>query len=1486
MCKLASRVFPPASGAPRVREASPPARLPQLVSALPAGPDVASGGAPRNTTAAAGGSMSPGSAAPAAAPACPALWREENDGLVRQWRVVARDSGQSLKQQAAHHILEKFRGLLRRLQGLPSALSVLPLELTVLGNTLTLEVGLAQRFMKDHALDIQQGLERVLNAQGVPLPQSGDFWKTIFESPFTPSEMLSPLHHLVGLQGAIWLTDNHLGDLAILLCTMMNSQCKESGVPLPGLTEDLLSLLSVWDPPAEEVDAPMTLQDARSLRDVLLTAAAFHQGLQELHVGNLPLALSNLQKAAFSLCPRPVLAQVHTALGACLRKMGHPQRALLHLLEALKAGPGQGPPLLEAAQLYRQLGHTTAELDSLKLLVEVLSIPHSPRPPLFPIGVELLITPPSPASSLYCGTQSQAKHLLASRCLQTGRSEEAVEQYLDLLALLLDGSVSQGTQGSVFLSGGSQAPRVPEIFLETAAALIIVGRFQDSLTVCEELLSRIALLVPQKLQLGQGEPSLRSALSSVPPLSENPSEHLFCLLWASVAHLLQGQAHAGLGDRRKALEEFSRCLELLFRVQPLNRVVDQDAGGDIDQGSSGDVISSSEDELLFEIHPPVKVLQRLKAVTLICRGLEWVAGGQDARALQDFLLGVQVFPGDRNASLHLLHVLWRLERREEAIAIYQRLEAEDDQQQDDSEGSKADDLSTAILKQKNRPNRLIVDEAINEDNSVVSLSQAKMDELQLFRGDTVLLKGKKRREAVCIVLSDDTCSDEKIRMNRVVRNNLRVRLGDVISIQPCPDVKYGKRIHVLPIDDTVEGITGNLFEVYLKPYFLEAYRPIRKGDIFLVRGGMRAVEFKVVETDPSPYCIVAPDTVIHCEGEPIKREDEEESLNEVGYDDIGGCRKQLAQIKEMVELPLRHPALFKAIGVKPPRGILLYGPPGTGKTLIARAVANETGAFFFLINGPEIMSKLAGESESNLRKAFEEAEKNAPAIIFIDELDAIAPKREKTHGEVERRIVSQLLTLMDGLKQRAHVIVMAATNRPNSIDPALRRFGRFDREVDIGIPDATGRLEILQIHTKNMKLADDVDLEQVANETHGHVGADLAALCSEAALQAIRKKMDLIDLEDETIDAEVMNSLAVTMDDFRWALSQSNPSALRETVVEVPQVTWEDIGGLEDVKRELQELVQYPVEHPDKFLKFGMTPSKGVLFYGPPGCGKTLLAKAIANECQANFISIKGPELLTMWFGESEANVREIFDKARQAAPCVLFFDELDSIAKARGGNIGDGGGAADRVINQILTEMDGMSTKKNVFIIGATNRPDIIDPAILRPGRLDQLIYIPLPDEKSRVAILKANLRKSPVAKDVDLEFLAKMTNGFSGADLTEICQRACKLAIRESIESEIRRERERQTNPSAMEVEEDDPVPEIRRDHFEEAMRFARRSVSDNDIRKYEMFAQTLQQSRGFGSFRFPSGNQGGAGPSQGSGGGTGGNVYTEDNDDDLYG
>jgi transitional endoplasmic reticulum ATPase len=778
---------------------------------------------------------------------------------------------------------------------------------------------------------------------------------------------------------------------------------------------------------------------------------------------------------------------------------------------------------------------------------------------------------------------------------------------------------------------------------------------------------------------------------------------------------------------------------------------------------------------------------------------------------------------------------------------------------------KPGDVSTAILDRKKAPNRLIVDEAVNDDNSVVTLSPAKMDELELFRGDTVLLKGKKRRDTVCIVLADETCEDSKIRCNRVVRNNLRVRLGDIISIHQCPDVKYGQRVHILPFEDSIEGLTGNLFDTYLKPYFLEAYRPVRKGDTFLVRGGMRAVEFKVVETDPGEYCIVAPDTVIHCEGEPIKREDEER-LDDVGYDDIGGCRKQLAQIRELIELPIRHPQLFRSVGIKPPKGVLLYGPPGSGKTLIARAVANETGAFFFLINGPEIMSKLAGESESNLRKAFEEAEKNAPSIIFIDEIDSIAPKREKTQGEVERRIVSQLLTLMDGLKSRSQVMVIAATNRPNSIDPALRRFGRFDREIDIGVPDENGRLEILRIHTRNMKLDPDVDLERIAKDTHGYVGADIAQLCTEAAFQCIREKMDLIDLEDEHIDAEILDSLAVTQEHFKFALGQSNPSALRETHVEIPNVTWEDIGGLEEVKVELQETVQYPVEHPEKFEKFGMQPSKGVLFYGPPGCGKTLLAKAIANECQANFISIKGPELLTMWFGESEHNVREVFDKARQAAPCILFFDELDSIARSRGSSAGDAGGAGDRVINQILTEIDGVGERKSVFVIGATNRPDILDPAITRPGRLDQLIYIPLPDHKSRVQIFKAALRKSPVSPDVDFEALAAATAGFSGADITEICQRACKLAIREAIQKEIELQKQREVNPDSME-EEVDPVPMLTRKHFEESMKFARRSVTDADVRRYEMYAQNIQATRGFGGgFKFSdtpsSNNQGNTG------------------------
>ena len=407
------------------------------------------------------------------------------------------------------------------------------------------------------------------------------------------------------------------------------------------------------------------------------------------------------------------------------------------------------------------------------------------------------------------------------------------------------------------------------------------------------------------------------------------------------------------------------------------------------------------------------------------------------------------------------------------------------------------DYSTAILDHKKAPYRLMAEEGIgqSDDNSVIQLTQKKMDELKIFKAETVLLKGKKRRETIAVCLPDDTgtLTDEKIRMNKVVRKNLCVRLGDIVSVHKHSDIPVGNRVHILPIDDTIEGITGNLTQTYLIPYFKDTYRPVHKGDCFICRGGFKAVEFKVVETDPEKCCIVGPQTVIFDEGEPIKREDEEKSMG-VGYDDVGGCRKQLALIREMIELPLRHPTLFKTLGIKPPRGVLLYGPPGSGKTLLARAIANETGAFFFLINGPEIMSKMAGEAEGNLRKAFEEAEKNSPAIIFIDEIDSIAPKRDKAQGEVERRIVSQLLTLMDGLKSRGQVVVMGATNRPNSIDGALRRFGRFDREIDIGVPDETGRMEILRIHTKNMKLAEDVDLAAIAKDTHGYVGADLAQL--------------------------------------------------------------------------------------------------------------------------------------------------------------------------------------------------------------------------------------------------------------------------------------------------------------------------------------------------------------------------------------------------------
>lgn len=757
------------------------------------------------------------------------------------------------------------------------------------------------------------------------------------------------------------------------------------------------------------------------------------------------------------------------------------------------------------------------------------------------------------------------------------------------------------------------------------------------------------------------------------------------------------------------------------------------------------------------------------------------------------------------------------------------------------------DLSTAILETRLKNQLLVLgDDSIKRTLKPFEICvNPEVAEgilgFEVFLYAPLLVKGKKQKENILTVLFDEKVPRNSAVLNKDARINLRVRINDYVKLYhtKIDDIPMATEVQFYPVEDTIERITGDIFSAYIEPFFSQQRVYLTVGNVYRVKsGGMSTLDFKVVkittgtekEQGEVVHAVAMDDTSIVADGQVLKSEVDKE-YGMIGYDDIGGCRRQMAQIRELIELPLKQPGLFKKIGIKPPRGILLHGPPGTGKTLIAKAIANETGAFLYIINGPEIMSKMSGESESNLRKAFEEAQKNAPAIIFMDEIDSLAPNRDKTQGEVEKRIVSQLLTLMDGMKSSANVIVLGATNRPNSIDPALRRFGRFDREIEIGVPDEIGRLEILSIHTKNMNLAEDVDLEEVSKDIHGFTGSDIASLCSEAAIQQIREKLPLIDLDKDSIDAEILASLKVNSDNFRYAIANTDPSSLREKVIEKPNVSWTDIGGLAYVKRELKETVQYPVNHPDKFLKFGQYPSKGVLLYGPPGCGKTLLAKAVATECNANFISIKGPELLTMYVGESESNVRQLFDKARGSAPCVLFFDEIDSIGRARS-SISNDGGATDRVLNQLLAEMDGMNQKKNVFIIGATNRPSQLDSALMRPGRLDQLVYIPLPDYKSRLSIFRAKLKKTPLGGDVNLEELAMATEGFSGADISEICQRAAKLAIRESIEFEIK-------NPDVR----DDPVPSLTANHFKEAMKNSRKSVTQQELDGFEAFAKSMK-------------------------------------------
>lgn len=744
---------------------------------------------------------------------------------------------------------------------------------------------------------------------------------------------------------------------------------------------------------------------------------------------------------------------------------------------------------------------------------------------------------------------------------------------------------------------------------------------------------------------------------------------------------------------------------------------------------------------------------------------------------------------------------------------------------------------------RSRPYELTIEAAdSNQDSSTVVINPAKMSELGFLEGDIVRLKGKRDKETLCMVKGSKQVSEDGVSLPAVARANLKAELGDSIKMYACEDVKQASRVLVVPFGDSMAGLS--LEEIHKKlvvPYFQgknSAYRPVMEGDLIRLRHGAQIVECKVIETEPPRRALVAPETELELPDLELDRAEEEQ--DELGYDDIGGCDKELFKIRELVELPMRHPKVFTTVGIQPPRGMLIYGPPGCGKTMIAKAVAAETGVFFFLINGPEVMSKTQGESEQRLRQAFEECEKNQPAILFIDELDAIAPPRGKTQGQAEKGIVSHLLTLMDGIKPNSQVVLMAATSRPNAIDPALRRFGRFDLEINIPVPDTGGRLDILRIKTRHMSLSTEVDLEALALDTQGYCGADLAQLVFESAMHCVREKLPEMDLEIDRVPREILDSLTILPKHVNSALSVTNPSTLRENAIEVPNVKWDDIGGLEDVKKELRETVQYPVEFADKFEQFGMNAAKGVLFYGPPGCGKTLLAKAIANECNANFISVKGPELLTMWFGESEANVRDLFDKARQASPCVIFFDEMDSIAKARGSGGGGASEAGDRVINQILTEIDGVGARKSVFVIGATNRPDILDPAIMRPGRLDQLIYIPLPDLESRKAIFKANLRKSPLADDVDLDNLATITEGFSGADITEVCQRACKLAIR----GEIAKMEAAEAKAKAAGVEVPEPTADglLSKEHFDEAMSTARKSVSKSELARYLKFKKDL--------------------------------------------
>jgi transitional endoplasmic reticulum ATPase len=658
----------------------------------------------------------------------------------------------------------------------------------------------------------------------------------------------------------------------------------------------------------------------------------------------------------------------------------------------------------------------------------------------------------------------------------------------------------------------------------------------------------------------------------------------------------------------------------------------------------------------------------------------------------------------------------------------------------------------------------------------VRIDNNTMEKLGITAGDFMEVRGKRTTVAIAWPAYAEDQAQEIARMDGLLRKNAGVALNEFIIIKKA-EVHDSQTIVFAPTD--VRLSVDDEFVAFVKRRFMDM--PFVEGDMTLLSIFGSSVPLIATRTRPHGPVKVTESTILQVMSEPTP---EKKGLPIVSYEDIGGLRGAIQRIREMVELPLRHPELFQRLGIEPPKGIFLYGPPGCGKTLVAKAVANESDANFFVISGPEIMSKFYGESEARLREIFQKAQEMSPSIIFIDELDAIAPKREEVTGEVEHRVVAQLLSLMDGMGARGNIIVIGATNRPNAIDPALRRPGRFDREIEIGVPDKMGRHEILQIHTRAMPLTSDVNLHRLSDISHGYTGADISALCREAAMKSLRRYLPQINLEDERIPSAMLEKMEVNLDDFMNAYREITPTAMREVYVEVPSVQWADVGGLTDVKQELQEAVEWPLKKPEVFQRIGIRPPKGILLFGPPGCGKTMLARAVATESEANFISIKGPEIFSKWVGESEKAIREIFRKGRSAAPSIIFFDELDSVAPRRGMG-SDDSGASERVISQLLTEMDGIEALVNVVVIAASNRPDMIDPAILRPGRFDRLIFVPAPDHATRLQILKIHTRNMPLAEGVDVDQITRQAAGYSGADMEAVCREAGLISLRRDIET-----------------------------------------------------------------------------------------------------